>query len=71
MDKLKNWVKNNQNQVVAIVVTAIVVVFAVIYALTSSSGGSSKKSWGDLNETEKNNARWAYYAQEAAKNYDN
>ena len=43
------------------------------FLLSSSSGGgssSSGKKWGDLNEQEKANARWAYYAQQAIDEKD-
>lgn len=52
----------------AVVVCVIVVLFA---ACTSSCGGSSSSgtSWSDLSDVEKENARWAYQAQQAIDEY--
>ncbi len=62
-----NWLLDNLGGVIATVIIIIIVIVAVVSAIGDS--GSSKKSWGDLTKTEQDNARWAYYAQEAAKKY--
>ena len=48
---------------VGAIIAVVFIIIAVIVIVSSCSGGSSKKSgksWGDLNEQEKDNARWAY-----------
>ncbi len=46
----------------------VVVVLALLLSMCSGGGSrSSGRSWSDLSETEKANARWAYSAQQAIK----
>lgn len=43
------------------------VIIVILFLIIPGSGGSSSsgRKWSDLNEQEKDNARWAYYAQQA------
>ena len=45
----------------------VAIIIVLIISLSTCSGGSSSsgRSWSDLSETEKANARWAYEAQQA------
>lgn len=50
----------------------IMLIFAIVVGIilyACDSGSSSGTKWSDLSKQEQDNARWAYYAQEAAKNY--
>lgn len=50
-------------------ITVILVATAILVSCSSGTGKSSskRKTWEDLNDQEKANARWAYEAQQAIK----
>ena len=51
----------------AFIVVALIVIFLFIMALLGAfdGSGSSGKKWSDLNETEKENAKWSYEVHNA------
>ncbi|MBR6785785.1 MAG: hypothetical protein IKM25_05990 [Clostridia bacterium] len=51
-------------------IVAFVIIVALYFAICGDSGGSSGRKWSDLSDREKDNARWAYHAQQAADNYE-
>lgn len=57
---------------VAIIVVATVIILVVINGAVGSSGssGSSGRKWSDLSDVEKDNARWAYEAQQYINSLD-
>lgn len=65
MDNNQNKNKNGAVNKIAIAITILLAIFILAMC---SSGGSSKsgRKWSDLSDQEKENARWAYYAQQAA-----
>lgn len=72
------FLKNNWNTVtfgfkalvIAIAIAASIgMIAAFANAISDGSSSSSKTRYSDLNDTEKANAKWAYEAQQAAKNY--
>lgn len=58
---------NNKEKTPVGCVVLVLIIIAIFFGCFSggSSSSSSGKKWGDLNEQEKANARWAYYAQQA------
>lgn len=54
----------------AIGIVAFILIAVIYFATCGDSGGSSGKKWSDLNEREKENARWAYHAQQAIEDYE-
>lgn len=54
-----------------IAIVAFILVAVIYFATCGDSGSSSSgKKWGDLSDQEKDNARWAYHAQQAIDDYD-
>ncbi|MBE6802696.1 MAG: hypothetical protein E7530_07405 [Ruminococcaceae bacterium] len=54
-----------------IIAAVAFILVAVLYFVTcGDSGSSSGKKWSDLSDREKDNARWAYHAQQAIDNYE-
>ena len=56
-----------KGKVIAVVVL-IVSFIALVSYFASSSGSSSGTRWSQLSDVEKDNARWAYNAQQAINN---
>ena len=50
-------------------VVAIIAIIAMIFSGGSDSS-SSKRSWSDLSDVEKDNARWAYEVKQAIDSYN-
>ncbi len=48
----------------------LIVMMALLISVFSSSDSNSKKSWNDLNDVEKSNAKWAYEAQQYIDSLD-
>ena len=63
---------NTKKNVILVVLFVIVIVVCSCFVLGgcgSSRSNSSGKKWSDLTEQEKENARWAYHAKQAAEEY--
>ena len=58
--------RKNTKAAIVSMITAFLVLAGSLGGCSSSSS-SSKKKWSDLNEREKQNARWAYEADKAIK----
>lgn len=56
---------DNSSDKIAKIIIALVVLIGLLMAMAEGGGSSSGKKWGDLNDQEKANAKWAYYAQQA------
>ena len=50
------------------IIATIIIGIIVAISVSCSAGSSSGTSWSDLSDVEKDNARWAYYAQQAIDN---
>ncbi len=54
---------------VLVLIAAVTATLSLVVSQISNSSSSGKK-WSDLSDVEKDNARWAYHAQQAIDNYD-
>ena len=61
---LNDFKANKKAVVVCLVLAAILFIGCAVYAVHSFSTYSGPK-WNELSDTEKDNAKWAYEAQQA------
>ena len=76
VDSLKKNAKNLSRKavtvrVIILVVAAVLCLICLIGGLLSIISDSGGRSWSDLSDVEKDNARWAYEAQQAINDYRN
>lgn len=59
---------NNSKGIIGLIITFFLIICMFIAAFSGGGSSSSGKSWGDLNDQERANAKWAYEAQQAIDN---
>ncbi len=77
-DESVYWEKPTYSYAKKVLVFLLIAVLLVFYVCSSeglfhsskpSKSSKSSKSWSELSDREKDNARWAYYAKQAAEEY--